>query len=176
MDEKIYLRLLYGMEEIPDGLARIIGRNPCYDLAGLPSPKLHQLPVPQPERPSQNGVLLREHVPGACQEVQQAPQTRGGPAEHHAPYHAPYILYPPRPHWDEPQRPAVHHGTFQYHHDAELLRSCGLHLRKGGDGQAGGVVVSRRFYYGFTTFQRQVRLRNAMICGVSSETQNAGNA
>ena len=40
MDEKIYLRLLYGMEEIPDGLARIIGRNPCYDLAGLPSPKL----------------------------------------------------------------------------------------------------------------------------------------
>lgn len=32
MDEKIYLRLLYGMEEIPDGLARIIGRNPCYDL------------------------------------------------------------------------------------------------------------------------------------------------
>ena len=27
MDEKIYLRLLYGMEEIPDGLARIIGRN-----------------------------------------------------------------------------------------------------------------------------------------------------
>lgn len=23
MDEKIYLRLLYGMEEIPDGLARI---------------------------------------------------------------------------------------------------------------------------------------------------------
>ena len=34
----------------------------------------YQLPVPQPERPSQNGVLLREHVPGACQEVQQAPQ------------------------------------------------------------------------------------------------------
>ena len=28
MDEKIYLRLLYGMEEIPDGLARIIGRKP----------------------------------------------------------------------------------------------------------------------------------------------------
>lgn len=42
MDEKIYLRLLYGMEEIPDGLARIIGRNPCYDLAGLPSPKLKE--------------------------------------------------------------------------------------------------------------------------------------
>ena len=91
-------------------------------------------------------------------------------------YHAPYILHPPRPRWDEPQRPAVHHGTFKYHHDAELLRSCGLCFRKGGDGQAGGVVVSRRFYYGFTTFQRQVRLRNAMICGVSSETQNAGNA
>ena len=91
-------------------------------------------------------------------------------------YHAPYILHPPRPRWDEPQRPAVHHGTFQYHHDAELLRSCGLCFRKGGDGQAGGVVVSRCFYYGFTTFQRQVRLRNAMICRVSSETQNAGNA
>ncbi len=42
MDEKIYLRLLYGMEEIPDGLARIIGRNPCYDLVGLPSPKLKE--------------------------------------------------------------------------------------------------------------------------------------
>ena len=42
MDEKIYLRLLYGMEEIPDGLARIIGRNPCYDLAGLPSPRLKE--------------------------------------------------------------------------------------------------------------------------------------
>ena len=40
MDEKIYLRQLYGMEEISDDLARIIGRNPCYALEGLPSPKL----------------------------------------------------------------------------------------------------------------------------------------
>ena len=77
----------------------------------------------------------------------------------------------------------IHCGTLplfqeivKYHHDAELLRSCGLCFRKGGDGQAGGIVVSRCFYYGFTTFQCQMRLRNAMICGVSSETQNAGNA
>ena len=80
------------------------------------------------------------------------------------------------PSWNEPQRPAIHHGTFQHHHDAELLRSCGLRLCKGGDGQAGGLVVRPVFYYGFTTFDRQMRLRYAMICGVSSETQNAGNA
>ena len=91
-------------------------------------------------------------------------------------YHAPYLLHPPRPRWDEPQRPAVYHGTFQYHHDAELLRSCGLRLCESGDGQAGGLVVRPVFYYAFTTFDRQMRLRYAMICGVSSETQNAGNA
>lgn len=70
----------------------------------------------------------------------------------------------------------IHHGPFQHHHDAELLRSCGLRLCEGGDGQAGGLVVRPVFYYGFTTFDRQMRLRYAMICGVSSETQNAGNA
>ena len=41
MDEKIYLRAdCTEWRKYPDGLARIIGRNPCYDLAGLPSPKL----------------------------------------------------------------------------------------------------------------------------------------
>ena len=61
MSEKVYQALKAGCEEQGQGrLGQYRG--------------LHQLPVPQPKRSSQNGVLLREHVPGACQEVQQAPQ------------------------------------------------------------------------------------------------------
>ena len=57
-----------------------------------------------------------------------------------------------------------------------MLNAIPVRLCEGSDGQAGGLVVRPVFYYAFTTFDRQMRLRYAMICGVSSETQNAGNA
>lgn len=42
MDDKIYLRELYGLDEMPKNMVRIIGRNPYYDLTSLPSPKLRE--------------------------------------------------------------------------------------------------------------------------------------
>ena len=43
--------------------------------------------------------------------------------EHHAPHHAAYVLHPVSKRRDEPEGIAVHHGSFQHHHDAELLRT-----------------------------------------------------
>lgn len=73
------------------------------------------------------------------------------PENDDAPCYASYILHPVSQCGNEPQSLAVHYGTFQYHHDAELLCTRHIRFRKGRNGTAGSLTQGR-FYYSIYYF------------------------
>ena len=45
-------------------------------------------------------------------------------AKDYATYLEAYVLYTTCPEEDEPEKSAIHHGTFKYHNHAGFVRSC----------------------------------------------------
>ena len=58
-----------------------------------------------------------------------------------------YVLYQFSQRGNEPESVTVHHGTFQHHYDAELLRARYIRFRKGRNGTSCRIAGTRFYYF-----------------------------